>query len=207
MNEILDITKITWKGIESLPKEKTILFLTFAPIEEHGLHMPLVVDILLGETWRDKAMELPLQQNKDLCLLKMPYIPFAQGSIKGFAGNLYLKQHTIFRVSYEVLRNIADWGIKNIVIIASHGEPKHLIAIEEACEKINRQYGICAISPMGAFFSCDELGIDLNFPEEIKEYLRKYPDDFHAGWIETSSMLDIDEKLVRDSNKITCTFA
>ena len=129
----------------------------------------------------------------------MPPIPFADGSIKGFPGNLHIKQKTIFRVAYEILKNIHSWGIQNIIIIASHGEPKHLIAIEEACDKINKKYGTCAMSPMGAFFSYKELNIDLKFPKEMAEILKDYPNDFHAGWIETSSILDINETLVNKS--------
>ncbi len=198
MNKMKDILKLTWKEIESLPKDKTILFLTFAPIEEHSHHMPLGVDILLGETWKNKAIELISEKNPDYHLLTMPPIPFAQGSIKGFPGCIHVSQKTIYRVAYEVIDKIANWGIKNIIVIASHGDPKHIIAIEEACDKVNKKYGLCAISPMGAFFSYDELGIDLNFPKDMKEMLSNYPNDFHAGWIETSAILDIDENLVKN---------
>jgi len=197
MDKTKDILKLTWKEIENLPKDKTILFLTFAPIEEHSHHMPLGVDLILGETWKKKAIKLIFEKNSNFNILTMPPIPFANGTIKGFPGNIHLKQKTIYQVAYEIIKNISSWGIKNIVIIASHGEPKHLIAIEEACEKINKKYGICAISPMGAFFSYNELNIDLNFPDKVKERLKTHPNDFHAGWIETSAILDIDESLVR----------
>lgn len=197
MNKMIDILRLTWKEIEALPKDKTILFMTFAPVEEHSHHMPLGVDIFLGETLKNKAIEMISEKNSDFHLLTMPPIPFAQGSIKGFPGCIHVSQRTIYQVAYEILDKIATWGIKNIIIIASHGEPKHLIAIEEACDKINKKHGLCAISPMGAFFSYDELGIDLDFPELIKEQIKKYPNDFHAGWIETSAMLDIDENLVK----------
>ncbi len=193
----MDILKLTWQELDALPKDKTVLFLTFAPIEEHSHHMPLGVDIFLGEAWKNKAIEMISEKHFDYHLMTMPPIPFAQGSIKGFPGCLHVSQKTVYQVTYEILDKIGSWGIKNIIIIASHGEPKHLIAIEEACEKINKKHGLCAISPMGAFFSYNELGIDLNLPEPVKQQLKKYPNDFHAGWIETSAMLDIDENLVK----------
>ncbi|MBN1927132.1 MAG: creatininase family protein [Prolixibacteraceae bacterium] len=195
----MDIMKMTWKELEALPKEKTILFLTFAPIEEHSHHLPLGVDLFLGETWKKLAMDIIRKKEPGYTLLTMPPIPFARGSVKGFPGNLHVKQRTVYRVACELIGKIAGWGIKNIVVIASHGDPKHIIAIEEACEKINRKYGVCAISPMGSFFSFDELGIDLNFPEQVKQQLEKYPNDYHAGWIETSAMLDIDPGLVKNN--------
>ncbi|MBN1116125.1 MAG: creatininase family protein [Bacteroidales bacterium] len=192
-----DVLKMTWKEIEALPKDKTILFLTFAPIEEHSHHLPLGVDIFLGETWKNMAIDLIFKKNPDYHLLTMPAIPFAQGSIKGFPGCIHVSQRTVYRVTYEILKKIASWGLKNIVIIASHGDPKHLIAIEEACDKINKKHGLCAISPLGAFFSYDELGIDLDFPEKMQEMLSNYPNDYHAGWIETSAILAIDENMVK----------
>ena len=198
MNKVKDILKLTWQELESLPKDKTVLFLTFAPIEEHSIHLPLGVDLMLGETWKNKAIDIISEKHPELYVLTMPPIPLAQGTIKGFPGNLHIKQKTVYSVAYELLKNIADWKIKNIVIIASHGDPKHLIAIEEACEKINRKYGTCAISPMGSFFSYNEKGIDLNFPSELEELLQKHPNDFHAGWLETSAILDIDEQLVKN---------
>ncbi|MDR2039351.1 MAG: creatininase family protein [Bacteroidales bacterium] len=198
MDKIKDISALTWQELEILPKEKTILFLTFAPVEEHSQHLPLGVDLILGENWKEKAIQLITEKHTDFYILTMDRIPFAQGTIKGFPGNLHVKQKTVYRVAFELLECIAGWGIRNIVIIASHGEPKHLIAIEEACEKINKKYGICSISPMGSFFSYNELGIDLNFPALLKEQLEKYPNDFHAGWLETSAILDINEQYVKD---------
>jgi creatinine amidohydrolase len=126
MNKMIDILKLTWKEIEAFPKDKTILFLVFAPIEEHSHHMPLGVDIFLGETWKNMAGEMISEKNPDYRLLTMPPIPFAQGSIKGFPGNLHVSQRIIYQVTYEILDKIADWGIKNIIIIASHGEPRHV---------------------------------------------------------------------------------
>jgi len=67
------------------------------------------------------------------------------------------------------IENIVSWGVKHIVFIAFHGDPTHLIAIEEACVKINKRHGVCAFSPMGAIFSAKELGIGINEPEEITE--------------------------------------
>jgi creatinine amidohydrolase len=73
MNKIMDILKLTWKEIEALPKDKTILFLTFAPIEEHSHHMPLGVDIFLGETWKNKAINMISEKNPESLLTMPPF--------------------------------------------------------------------------------------------------------------------------------------
>jgi creatinine amidohydrolase len=82
---------------------KDSFFLTIAPIEEHSHHLPLGVGIILGEYWNEKIIQLS-GKYKDFYFLSMPPIPFADGSIKGFPGNLQLKHKTVFHVSYEIIK-------------------------------------------------------------------------------------------------------
>lgn len=125
----------------------------------------------------------------------------------GFYGNIHFKQSTVKNVVYELLENIVNWDIRNIVIIASHADPVHIIAVEEACSEINKKYGVCTFSPMGSLFSAHELGIDINLPDEIKSIIEQYPNDFHAGWIETSNMLEINSSLIKtDYQNVPDTF-
>ncbi len=58
---------------------------------------------------------------------------------------------------------------KSIVVIASHADPQHQIAVEKAVRKINRKHGICSFAPMGEYghlgaprLSSKELGDMLN---------------------------------------------
>ena len=115
----------------------------------------------------------------------------------GFYGNIHYKPQTVKLVVKELLENIVSWGIRNIILIASHADPIHLIAVERACDEINAVHGVCAISPMGAIFSSDELGIGTETPQAVREMGKSYSNDFHAGWIETSNMLDIAPELVK----------
>ncbi|QEK13126.1 GNAT family N-acetyltransferase [Crassaminicella thermophila] len=193
------IMEITWEELEMIDKEKAVMFITFAPIEEHGKHLPLGVDVFQSKQWEEETIKLLEDEFSDYEFLIMPPLPFGYGNIVGFPGNLHLKQDTIKRVAYEVIENVVNWGMKNIVIIAGHAEPKHLIAIEEACDEINTKYGVCAFSPMGAIFSNEKLRLNIRHDHEIEKLLNKYPNDFHAGWIETSNMLDIKSRLVKAS--------
>lgn len=71
--------------------------------------------------------------------------------------------------------------MRNIIFIASRGNPTHFIAIEEACPKINEKYGTSAFSPMGPSFSLKgfffnfhcSIGPDIEY--RLKEmYLKRY---------------------------------
>ena len=61
----MDILKLTWQELDALPKDKTVLFLTFAPIEEHSHHMPLGVDIFLGEAWKNKLSLIAKEKRRN----------------------------------------------------------------------------------------------------------------------------------------------
>lgn len=197
MSIIKNAVEMTWLDIKSLDKTKTVLFVTIAPIEEHGHHLPLGTDIYEGEWWRNDLTGILSERLPDFNFLHLPAFPIACAGATGFYGNIHFKQSTVKNVVYELLENIVNWEIRNIVIIASHADPVHIIAVEEACSEINKKYGACAFSPMGALFSAHELGIDTNEPYEIRSVLEQYPNDFHAGWIETSNMLEINCSLVK----------
>ncbi len=194
-----NVMEITWEELEKMDKKKTVMFITLAPIEQHGRHLPLGVDVYESKYWEQETLKLLENKYTDYEFLVMPPVTFGYGSMSGFPGNLYLKQTTIKAVAYEIIENIVNWGINNIVIISGHADPKHLIAIEEACEEINTKYGVCAFSPMGAIFSSKEKGLSINNHPKIKEIYNKFSNDFHAGWIETSNMLDIENSLVKSN--------
>ena len=190
------ILALNWKEIEELPKEKTFLFMTVAPMEEHGTHLPIGVDIQLGEYWQHKAIEELEKEYPEYNFLSIPFIPIAAGSMKGFPGCVYFKPKQLRKIMLVFLTNLQEWGIQNLLIIASHGDPFHNMAIEKACAHINKRYKTNFISPMGAFFSYKELNIDLKLGNQVEVMIKKYPQDFHAGWIETSMIMDISPELV-----------
>ncbi len=198
---MLELINKTWKQIEKIDKSKSILFVTMAPIEEHSLHLPLGTDVYEGEHWIKETIKLIEFENPAIICCKLPAFPIASAGIKGLYGCIYFKPKTTYQITLELLDSIVHWDFKNIIVVASHGDPIHQIAVEKACKKINKKYGTCAISPMGAFFSAKELGINLNLPSEIMNIENKAENDFHAGWIETSCMLDIERKLVSDCYK------
>lgn len=198
MNVIKNITDMTWIEIQKLDKEKTVLFQTIAPIEEHSHHLPLGTDIFEGEHWRKNTIALLSEKLPDFTFLSMPPLPVACAGATGFYGNIHYKPQTVKMIVKELLENIVSWGIKHIILIASHADPIHLVAVEQACDEINAIHGVCTISPMGAIFSADELNINFEVPQSVLEMEQRYPNDFHAGWIETSNMLDIAPELVKN---------
>jgi creatinine amidohydrolase len=127
----------------------------------------------------------------------LPYFPIAAASVNEFYGSIHFSMKTTYDVTYGILESVRCMGFENIVVIASHADPQHQIAVEKAVRKINRKHGVCSFAPMGQIF----MGEGVKAPEELENFERDHANDFHAGWIETSSMLAISNNLVRDSYK------
>ncbi len=191
-----DLSKMTWKEIRECDKKKGIVFVVMAPIEEHGCCLPLATDLIEGENWSRGAMKALEKKNKLDCYY-LPSFPIAAASVTKFYASIHFSMKTTFEVAYEILESIRCMGFKNIILIASHADPDHQIAVIKAVKKLNRKHGLCALAPMGSIF----MGVGLEADDKIKELEKDHGNDFHAGWIETSSLLDIDEALVRKDYK------
>ena len=191
-----DLSLMTWKEIQDVNKENALAFIVMAPIEEHGLCLPLATDLIEGQAWSKAAME-ELEKHHGLDCYFLPAFPIAAASVNEFYGSIHFSMKTTYEVAYEILESIRCMGFRHIVLIASHADPDHQIAVTKAVRKVNRKNGICAIAPMGAIF----MGAGVEQPKEIRLMEEKNGNDFHAGWIETSSLLSINKKHVRQGYK------
>lgn len=191
-----DLSLLTWNEVKGLDKERSILFLTVAPIEEHGVCLPLATDLIEGEQWSKDAMSM-IEKNSGYSCYYLPSIPVASASVNSFYGCIHFPMHITYLVIKELLESVINMGFLHVVVVASHADPEHQIAVEKAIRKVNRKCGECVIAPMGAFFSTDDTRIKRDVSDELCNYEKEYPNDFHASWVETSCMLAIDKNYVR----------
>ena len=187
-----DLSMLTWKEVREIDKTRSMVFVVLAPIEEHGTHLPLATDIVEGEYWSRGAMQ-ELERRLGVECFYLPSFPIASASVNEFYGSIHFPMSTTYEVTYAVLESICYMGFQNIVVIASHADPQHQIAIEKAVRKINKRNGISAIAPMGQIF----MGVSTEKSLELERFEKEHENDYHAGWIETSSLLDIDSEYVR----------
>ena len=188
-----DLSLLTWKEVKEIDKRKSIVFVVIAPIEEHGTHLPLATDIIEGEYWSKGAMK-ELEQRLGVECYYLPSFPIASASVNEFYGSIHFTMSTTYEVTYAVLESVCYMGFQNIVVIASHADPQHQIAIEKAVRRINKRNGLCAIAPMGQIF----MGVSIEKNLKLERFEKEHGNDYHAGWIETSSLLDMDIEYVRN---------
>ncbi|UCH35266.1 MAG: creatininase family protein [Armatimonadota bacterium] len=197
---ILELKELSWPQIDALDRDRTAYFIVVAPLEEHGRHLPVGTDLFEVESWQRTAAEMLADEFPDFSFVLCPSFPVGTSCVPGFPGNFEVSQRTLRAIIEEVVGDIASWGFRHIVVLAGHMAPRHLIVAEEACERVNRRFGEVAISPVGAFVR-DMLRRRSKggFGEHIQRTTEDIEDDVHAGWMETSMMLDLRPDLVDPS--------
>ena len=75
-----DLSLLTWKEIKELDKDKSIVSVVLAPIEEHGWHLPLATDLLEGEHWSRGALARA-EEELDAGCFYLPAFPVASASV------------------------------------------------------------------------------------------------------------------------------
>lgn len=195
---MIKITDISWEELDAIDRQSAVVFLSIAPIEEHGKHLPLGVDLFLTEKWQADTIKCIESAKENIQCITFPAIPFGYAELRGFNGNFHIDIKTLKKIVLISLNNIVKWGFKNIVVLSGHADPLHLIAIECCCDAINKKHGEIVIAPMGALFSASEKENMQNEEDpQVANMIASFPNDFHAGWIETSAMLDINAQLVK----------
>lgn len=197
---IQNVMEIRWNDLQEMDMNKTVLFIGVAPIEEHGRHLPLGVDVYETQFWMNNTIKKLENEFKKYTFITLPVITYGHAVMRGFPGNIHLSQKLFYDLILATLRNVVEWGVKNIIVISGHADPKHTIAIEQACERIKDESGVIVFAPMGAVFSGKVL-LKIEDAIYMEKQMKKFPDDFHAGWIETSNMLEIRPDLVHDNYK------
>src|SRR5271170_3615808 len=165
---------LTWKQVDALPKESTVLVLPTAAIEQHGQHLPLATDtlinsILLGAALARLPQEIPVYALPAVCYGK-------SNEHIGFPGTLSVSASTFMAVLRDLGASIAASGFKKLVLYNTHGGNSSLVDV--MARDLRAEFSLrvfCLYGSAGAAFT------GLGAQE------RAY--GFHAGEVETSFLL------------------
>ena len=110
---------LTWKQVEALPKDRTLLVLPTAAIEQHGHHLPLATDTLLNNLLLGRALEL---LPADFPVYALPPVCYGKSNEHiGFPGTLSVSASTLMAVLRDLAASIHAAGFRKLVIYNSHG--------------------------------------------------------------------------------------
>jgi creatinine amidohydrolase len=160
-----------------------IAVLPVAAVEQHGPHLPVGVDTLIGEGCLARAEAL-LPDDLPVTILPFQRIG-TSAEHRGFPGTLSLSPETVIAAWTEIGASVARAGLRKLVFINSHGG--NTAVLDVVARRLRVDHGMLAVTaswqrfgfPAGTFT-----------PAELKH-------DIHAGKIETSLMLALRPDLVR----------
>lgn len=173
----------TTAEVAALPKEDAAVVVVVAAIEQHGPHLPLATDLILGESLLTLALERVAPEAR---LWVLPSLAYGRSNEHiAFAGTISLSQATLATVIHELAQSVARAGFRRLVLFDSHGG--NAPVLDYLARDVRQATGLMVI-PLHMF------RIGLDYPPIDAEEARW---GTHAGEWETSMMLALTPELVR----------
>jgi len=179
---------MTRAQIEALPgKSSAIVIIPTASIEQHGPHLPVGVDSILGQAWLGAALpHVPPSAG----VYVGPAITYGKSNEHaGYPGTVSISARTLHRLLRAIARQLAALGFRTMAVLNTHGGNSAVLV--STLREIQTSIGIQA--GMLSFGWKPPLA-----PQETAY-------GFHAGRFETALMLAIAPDLVQ-MDRAVCEF-
>jgi len=169
-----NFTYLTWKQVDALPRESTLLILPTAAVEQHGHHLPLATDTLINNLLLGKALELV---PADLPIYALPPICYGKSNEHiGYPGTLSVSSSTFMAVIRDLGASLTAGGFQKLCLFNTHGGNTSLVDV--MARDLRAEFGLRTFSLFGS--------PGVNF-DTVSNQERTY--GFHAGEIETAFLL------------------
>jgi creatinine amidohydrolase len=111
---------MTLRRVRDLPdKSWAPVILATGAIEQHGPHLPVAVDALMGQVWLSLALSrLPAGAS---CYVAPPITIGKSNEHTGFPGTLMISRDTLRSQVLAVARQVRAWGFRSIAVVNTHG--------------------------------------------------------------------------------------
>jgi creatinine amidohydrolase len=132
---------MTPRRITALPdKAWAPVILATGAIEQHGPHLPVAVDALMGQVWLSLALSrLPAGAS---CYVAPPITVGKSNEHTGFPGTLMISRNTLRSQILAVARQAHAWGFRSLAVINTHGG--NVPVIVPTLREIRSLYGMRA---------------------------------------------------------------
>ncbi len=171
---------LTWTQVRDMPdKANVVIVQPIGAIEQHGPHLPLVVDAaiataILGKALKKLPAEVPAYALPPLCYGK-------SNEHWHFPGTITLTAQTLIATLTEVAESLYRAGFRKLVLMNAHGGQPQVMEI--VARDLHQTYEDFFVFPLFTWRA----------PHCAGEFLTPKEKEFgiHAGDAETSMMLSI----------------
>ncbi len=182
-----------WRGLTTtdlaeLVDSTSVALLPIAAIEQHGMHLPLATDVIIGEYIVTQALgcfDRPASTRTPSLFVLPTQTVGTSTEHAAYAGTLSLAPETLIATVEAMGQSLARAGIRRLVVFNSHGG--NTAALDIAALKLRAQHGLRVVKATYFKFGTPP---GLGFSSELDQ-------DLHAGALETSLMLHIKPDWVR----------
>lgn len=171
---------LTWTDIQGMPnKENVVIIQPVGSIEQHGPHLPLIVDSAIGLAVLGKALA---KLQLDIPAYALPNLYYGKSNEHyHFPGTISLSAQTLLTVLMEIADSIYRAGFRKLVLMNSHGGQPQIMEI--AARDIHQKYDDFLVFPLFTW-RAPNIAKELSTETELELGI-------HAGDLETSLMLSI----------------
>lgn len=170
-----DWSDIDWSGVDAAAAARWIAVLPLAATEQHGPHLPLETDVMIGQAYLSRVREL-LPATSPVTFLPIQPVGISTEHID-FPGTQTLSTKAALEEWMALGESVARAGVKRLVIVTSHGG--NAAAMMLVAQDLRAQHGLLAVTTSWSRFGVPE-GL---LPEQEVRH------GIHGGAVETSIML------------------
>jgi creatinine amidohydrolase len=171
---------LTWTEIQQMPdKENVVLLQPIGSIEQHGPHLPLVVDTAIATSVVGKALE---QLEPEIPAYALPPLCYGKSNEHWhFPGTVTLSAQTLIAMLMEVGASLYRSGFRKLALVNAHGGQPQVMEI--VARDLHQQYEGFLVFPLFVW-RVPNIAVELLSPQEAELGI-------HAGDAETSLLLSI----------------
>ena len=171
---------LTWTEIQAMPnKDNVVLIQPIGAIEQHGPHLPLIVDSAIATAVIGKALA---QLDSSIPAYALPTLCYGKSNEHWhFPGTITLSAQTLIATLMEVGESLYRAGFRKWAIVNGHGGQPQIIEI--VARDLHQQHEDFIVFPLFVW-NVPNCAAELLTPKEAKLGI-------HAGDGETSLLLSI----------------
>jgi creatinine amidohydrolase len=185
----LELDKLTWTEVrDELGRGRDTVVLALAATEQHGPHLPLATDALLGD-----HLAAEIAERLDAFLAPTLRIGCSEHHL-AFPGTISLSAETFHAVVADIARSLARGGFRRLVLLPTHGG--NFAPLADALERLGPVEGleIRALTDISALLAIARLGAD-------EHGVPLAAGGLHAGEWETSMLVAVHPDLERSERR------
>lgn len=180
--------KMTWREVESqLADPNAVVIVPVASTEQHGPHLPLATDAIIGE-----ELSCRIADQLDSALVAPTVRPGVSPFHRDFAGSLSIPAEYLMGLLKHLVFSLEQHGATHIVLLPSHGG--NFPSVNTLAPELAQELESASLHVLADLERYMEL-----MSEGLQESGVEYEEPVvHAGATETAIMLAVAPSLVRE---------